>query len=42
MSISELEVLENIASYLAGIRGELGWIGFVLTMMLFFKNMGGK
>ena len=40
--MSEIEVLENIALCLAGIRAELGWIGTVLTLMLFFKNMGGK
>ena len=40
--MSELEVLENIASCLAGIRAELGWIGLVLALMMLFKNMGGK
>ena len=42
MSMSELEVLENIASCLAGIRAELGGIGLMLALMLFFKDMGGK
>lgn len=40
--MSELEVLGNIASCLAGIGAELGGIGLVLALMLFFKNMGGK
>lgn len=40
--MSELEVLENIASALAGIKVELGGIGFALWLMLLFKNMGGK
>lgn len=40
--MSEIEVLEKIALSLVGIRIELGWIGCVLTLMLFFKNMGGK
>lgn len=38
--MSELEVLEKIASALAGIRTELGGISVVLVLMLFFKNMG--
>lgn len=42
MSMSELEILENIASCLAGIRAELRGIGILLALMLFFKNMGGK
>ena len=42
MSMSEIEVLEKIALYLAGIRAELGGIGLVLALMLFFKDMGGK
>lgn len=40
--MSELEVLEEIASYLAGIRASLGGISFILLLMLFFKDMGGK
>lgn len=40
--MGEIEVLEKIASCLVGIKAELGWIGFVLGLMLFFKNMGGK
>ena len=40
--MSELEILENIASCLDGIRTELGGIGFVLVLMLFFKDMGCK
>ena len=40
--MSELEVLEEIASCLAGIKAELGGICFALWLMLMFKNMGGK
>lgn len=40
--MSEIEALEEIASYLAGIQIELGGIGFALWLMLLFKNMGGK
>lgn len=32
MSVGELEVLENIASCLAGIRAELGGIGILLAL----------
>lgn len=40
--MSEIEVLEKIASCLVGIKAELGGIGLALGLMLFFKNMGGK
>jgi len=40
--MSEIEVLEKIASCLVGIKAELGGIGFTLLLMLLFKNMGGK
>lgn len=40
--MSEIEVLEEIASCLAGIRVSLGGISFALFLMLFFKDMGGK
>lgn len=40
--MSEIEVLEEIVAYLAGIKVELGGICFALWLMLLFKNMGGK
>lgn len=40
--MSEIEALEEIASYLAEIKVELGGIGLALWLMLLFKDMRGK
>lgn len=40
--MSEIKALERIAACLVAIRAELGGIGFILLLMLLFKNMGGR
>ena len=40
--MTELDVLINISNSLTRIAAELGGIGTILCLMLFFKNMGGK
>ena len=37
-----VEALGDIANALRGIAAGLGSIGFILFLMLFFKDMGGK
>jgi len=37
-----VEVLSDIAYRMVCLSAELGFIGFVLLLLLLFKNMGGK
>ena len=40
--MSEVEALGQIAFYLKRIYVELAGIDFMLMLLVFFKNMGGK